>query len=65
MQPKLRVARPVSDLERSVSMYVEGLGLAVIGRFADHDGFDGVILARHGLDYHFEFTYEFKSRQLH
>ena len=56
MQPKLRVARPVSDLERSVSMYVEGLGLAIIGRFADHEGFDGVMLGKAGLDYHFEFT---------
>jgi catechol 2,3-dioxygenase-like lactoylglutathione lyase family enzyme len=57
MQPKLRIARPVSALERSVAMYVEGLGLAVIGRFADHDGFDGVMLGKAGLDYHFEFTY--------
>ena len=57
MQLKLRIARPVSALERSVTMYVAGLGLAVIGRFADHDGFDGVMLGKSGLDYHFEFTY--------
>jgi catechol 2,3-dioxygenase-like lactoylglutathione lyase family enzyme len=50
------VARPVRDLARSVAMYVEGLGLAEIGRFTDHDGFDGVMLGRAGLDYHFEFT---------
>ena len=57
MQPKVRIARPVSALERTVAMYVEGLGLAVIGRFEGHDGFDGVMLGKAGLDYHFEFTY--------
>jgi hypothetical protein len=29
----------------------------VIGSFADHDGFDGVMLGKAGLDYHFKFTY--------
>jgi YycE-like N-terminal domain/YycE-like C-terminal domain len=57
MHMALRIARPVSALERSVEMYVKGLGLTVITRFEDHDGFDGVMLGRAGLDYHFEFTY--------
>jgi len=56
MQAHLRIARPVSDLERSVAIYRRGLGLAEIGRFEDHAGFDGVMLGRPGLDYHFEFT---------
>jgi hypothetical protein len=38
-------------------MYREGLGLTEIGRFLDHEGFDGVMLGRIGLSYHFEFTY--------
>jgi hypothetical protein len=54
---QVRIARPVSDLDRSVLMYRKGLGLIEIGRFEDHDGFDGVMLGRPGLDYHFEFTY--------
>ena len=37
-------------------MYCEGLGLRVIGSFADHAGFDGVMLGRADLQYHFEFT---------
>lgn len=53
----LRIARPVSDLEKSTAMYVEGLGLQILGSFADHEGFDGVMLGREGSDYHFEFTY--------
>jgi len=53
----LRIARPVSDLARISAMYRDGLGLAVIGGFADHDGFDGIMLGRAGMDYHFEFTH--------
>jgi hypothetical protein len=38
-------------------MYQNGLGLIEIGRFENHDGFDGVMLGGPGLNYHFEFTY--------
>lgn len=57
MSMHVRIARPVSDLERSVTMYRRGLGLDELGRFADHAGFDGVILGRRGDTHHFEFTY--------
>ena len=57
MQAHLRIARPVRELEKSVRMYCKGLGLMEIGRFADHEGFDGVMLGRPGLSYHFEFTF--------
>lgn len=56
MTHHLRVARPVSDLGRTEDMYRRGLGLRVIGRFDDHDGFDGVLLATRESSYHFEFT---------
>ena len=36
--------------------YRDGLGLAVLARFADHDGFDGVILGQPDTPYHLEFT---------
>jgi hypothetical protein len=52
----VRLARPVSDLGRARAMYCAGLDLQVIGGFEDHEGFDGVMLGREGLDYHFEFT---------
>ena len=29
----------------------------MLARFEDHQGFDGVMLGRSGMDYHFEFTY--------
>lgn len=56
MRRQLRVARPVRDLARSAAMYVAGLGLEEIGRFEDHEGFDGVMIGAAGLGYHFEFT---------
>lgn len=37
-------------------MYCAGLGLQVIGRFEDHEGFDGVMLGAPGAGFHFEFT---------
>jgi hypothetical protein len=38
-------------------MYCAGLNLAVLARFQDHQGFDGVMLGSPGMDYHFEFTH--------
>lgn len=57
MTAHLRIARPVSALERSVAMYRSGLGLVELGRFENHDGFDGVMLGKPGMGWHFEFTY--------
>jgi catechol 2,3-dioxygenase-like lactoylglutathione lyase family enzyme len=57
MQSHLRIARPVSQLERSVAMYRAGLGLHEVGRFENHAGFDGVMLGRPEQGWHFEFTH--------
>ena len=57
MRHHLRIARPVSNLARTTEMYSNGLSLRVLGRFEDHDGFDGAILGRAEMHYHFEFTY--------
>ena len=57
MTPLLRIARPVSDLRRSVDLYCRGLGLCVVGSFENHAGFDGVMLGFKDAGYHFEFTY--------
>ena len=42
--PTLRIARPTDQLDDVARMYTEGLGFEVLGRFQDHDGFDGVML---------------------
>ncbi|MDR7928297.1 hypothetical protein RIE95_15125 [Acidithiobacillus thiooxidans] len=59
MQPPqtIRVARPVTDLDRSVTMYKHGLGLSVFSTFSDHGGFDGVMLGNPGSEFHLEFTF--------
>jgi catechol 2,3-dioxygenase-like lactoylglutathione lyase family enzyme len=57
MQTQLRIARPVSDLARAERMYSAALEFAVLARFENHQGFDGVMLASAGADYHFEFTH--------
>lgn len=54
--PKLRVARATDNLDALVTFYRDGLGMSVLYRFNDHDGFDGVMFGREGAPYHFEFT---------
>lgn len=57
MSLTVRIARPVSALQHSASMYIEALGFMEIGRFEDHAGFDGIILGRPDENWHVEFTY--------
>lgn len=52
----MRVARPTDNLEVITRMYADGLGFEVLGEFANHRGFDGVILGHAGAPYHLEFT---------
>jgi len=58
MQPevRMRVARPTDRLEEILRFYRDGLGLEILGSFADHQGFDGVMLGHPGQQYHLEFT---------
>ncbi|QJX47127.1 VOC family protein [Hymenobacter taeanensis] len=56
MVPKLRVARPTNDLGPLLRFYRDGLGLTELGSFANHDGFDGVMLGHPQAPYHLEFT---------
>ena len=56
MTAHLRIARPVTDLDGTVAQYQAGLELVEIGRFVDHEGFDGVMLGTPGAHYHLEFT---------
>jgi len=54
--PILRVARPTDDLDALLHFYQQGLGLSLLYRFEDHEGFDGIMLGRKESPYHFEFT---------
>jgi catechol 2,3-dioxygenase-like lactoylglutathione lyase family enzyme len=50
------VARPTDDVEALIPFYRDGLGLDILCRFEDHQGFDGVMLGLVGAPYHFELT---------
>ena len=52
----VRVARPTDRLDRVVRFYTDGLGLQILYRFENHEGFDGVMVGIPGEPYHFEFT---------
>jgi hypothetical protein len=54
--PKLRIARPTDNLDALLPFYQDGLGVDMLFRFENHDGFDGIILGREGAPYHLEFT---------
>ncbi len=53
----LRIARPTDRMPEIIRFYRDGLGFELLGSFTDHDGFDGVMLGRHGAAYHLEFTH--------
>lgn len=53
----MRIAKPVTNLEKSFLMYSQGLGLHKIAEFNDHNGFDGIMLGREELNWHIEFTF--------
>jgi catechol 2,3-dioxygenase-like lactoylglutathione lyase family enzyme len=52
----LRVARHTERLEEVAAFYRDGIGLTEIGRFQDHDGYDGVFLEIPGSGAHLELT---------
>ncbi len=53
----MRIARPVSELDTTASMYCAGLGLELLGSFTDHEGFSGIMLGVPEAGWHLEFTH--------
>ncbi|WP_432992298.1 VOC family protein [Dactylosporangium sp. CA-233914] len=53
---QVRIARQTARLDAVVEFYRDRLGLPEIGRFAGHDGYDGVMLGLPGTGTHLEFT---------
>ena len=56
--PKMRVARSCRDFEAIKRFYCDGLGFSLLGSFAGHNGFDGLIIGAANAPYHLEFTIE-------
>lgn len=53
---RVRIARHTEQLETIVAFYRDGLGLLERARFADHAGYDGVVLQLGAGDLELEFT---------
>ncbi|GET26016.1 VOC family protein [Prolixibacter sp. NT017] len=53
---KLRVARHTNDFTPLIEFYCGALGLEQLGKFSNHDGYDGIFLGKEGEDWHLEFT---------
>jgi catechol 2,3-dioxygenase-like lactoylglutathione lyase family enzyme len=53
---RLRIARHTNRLENVVAFYRDRVGFPEIGRFENHDGYDGVFLEIPGTNTHFELT---------
>ena len=53
---QVRLGRHTSRLAELVRFYRDGLGLPELGRFENHDGYDGVFLDLPGTNAHLEFT---------
>ncbi|MBE9010223.1 VOC family protein [Pseudanabaenaceae cyanobacterium LEGE 13415] len=58
----VRIARPTDRLDQVVKFYTDGLGLQILDRFENHQGFDGVMVGIPGELYHFEFTQQQEHR---
>jgi catechol 2,3-dioxygenase-like lactoylglutathione lyase family enzyme len=53
---QVRFARHTGKLAEVVRFYRDDLGLQELGRFENHDGYDGVFLNLPGTNAHLEFT---------
>lgn len=53
---QIRIARPTAQMAAVVRFYRDGLGLPVIGSFAGHAGYSGVMLGLPGSAVHLELT---------
>lgn len=51
-----RYARHTQNLEKLIYFYTSVLEFEVIGKFEDHNGYDGVFLGKAGENWHLEFT---------
>ena len=54
---RMRVARPTTDIERAITFWTQIVGLEILSRFEDHEGYDGVILGNSGDQWEIEVTH--------
>lgn len=52
------MARPANDLATLKHFYCDGAGFSILASFADHDGFDGLVLGYPQAPWHLELVKE-------
>ena len=58
-----RFARHTNNLEKLKYFYTVILGLEILGKFENHNGYDGIFLGKSDLNWHLEFTQTFDKVQ--
>ena len=53
---EFRYARHTHTIEKIIKFYTSVLTFKILGRFDDHEGYDGVFLGIKGESWHLEFT---------
>ncbi len=51
-----RYARHTNKLERLINFYTKVLDFEILGKFKNHNGYDGVFLGKKNENWHLEFT---------
>ena len=51
-----RFARHTNDLEQIKSFYIDILGFELLGKFENHNNYDGVFIGKVNENWHLEFT---------
>lgn len=62
--PRLRIARPTSNLHRAVTFWTEIVGFDMLARFEDHDGYDGAIMGHPHASWELEVTHHSSDRPI-
>ena len=52
----LRIARHTNKISELTAFYTEIIGLEIIGKFENHNGYDGVFIGKENMNWHLEFT---------
>ena len=51
-----RFARHTNDLEKIKSFYIDILGFELLGKFENHNNYDGIFIGKENENWHLEFT---------
>ena len=62
---EFRYARHTQKIESLIYFYTSVLNFEILGKFENHDGYDGVFLGIKGENWHLEFTQNEEKPQSH